>query len=73
MKLLLQVQKVVAKAMQTLGMMKRSFKCLSKGSFLFLYKTYITPHLEYCAPTWSPYLAKNIDALERVQHHATVS
>ena len=29
----LQVQKVVAKNMQTLGMMKRSFKCLSKDSF----------------------------------------
>ena len=39
--------------------------------FLFLYRTYIRPHLEYCAPSWSPYLAKDIDALERVQHCAT--
>ena len=36
-----------------------------------MYKTYVRPHLEYCAPTWSPYLVKDIDALERVQHHAT--
>ena len=63
--------KAVAKAMQTLGMMNRSFKYLSKDSFLFLYKIYIRPHLEYCVPTWSPYLAKDNDALERVQHHAT--
>ena len=61
----------VAKAIQTLGMIKRSFKYLSKDLFLFLYRIYIRPHLEYCAPTWSPYLTKDIDALERVQHRAT--
>jgi len=64
MKASLQVQKAVAKAMQTLGMLKRSFKFLSKDLFLFLYKTYIKLHLEYCTPSWSPYLAKDIDALE---------
>ena len=52
-------------------MLKRSFKFLSKDSFLFLYRTYIRPHLEYCAPSWSPYLTKDINALERVQHRAT--
>ena len=71
MKPSLQVQNAVAKAMQTLSMIKRSFKYLSKVSFLFLYRTYIRLHLEYCAPIWSPYLAKDIDALERVQHRAT--
>ena len=71
MKPSLQVQKAVTKAMQTLGMLKRSFKFLSRELFLFLYRTYIRPHLEYCAPSWSPYLVKDIDALERVQHRAT--
>ena len=71
MKLSLQVQKAVAKAMQTLGMIKRSFKYLSKDSFLFLYRTYIRLHLKYSAPIWSPYLAKDIDALEQIQHRAT--
>jgi len=64
MKTSLQVQKTVAKVMQTLGMLKRSLKFLSKDSFLFLYRTYIRPHLEYCAPSWLSYLAKDIDALE---------
>ena len=59
MKSSLQVQTAVAKAMQTLGMMKRSYKYLSKDLFLFLYKICIRPHLEYCAPTWSPYLARH--------------
>ena len=27
--------------------------------------------LEYCIPTWSPYLAKDIDLPEKIQHHAT--
>jgi len=49
----------------------RSFNFLSKDSFLFLYRTCIRSHLEYCAPSWSPYLAKDIDALEWVQHCAT--
>ena len=36
-----------------------------------LYKTYIRPHLEYCVPIWNPYLAKDIDKLERIQQRAT--
>jgi len=36
-----------------------------------LYKTYIRPHLEYCVPIWNPYLAKNINKLERVQQPPT--
>ena len=67
MKPSLQVQEAVAKAMQIFNMMKRSFKYLSnlKDSFLFLYKTYIRPHLEYCAPTRLPYLVKDIGPLSR--------
>ena len=71
MKPSLQVQKALAKAMQTLSMLKRSFKYLSKDSFLFLYKL-TSDHIlnSYCAPTWSPHLAKDINALQQVQHHA---
>ena len=60
MKPSLQVQKAVTKAMQTLSMLKRSLKFLSRDSFLFLYRTYIRPHLEYCAPSWSPYWQKTL-------------
>ena len=46
---------------------------MSKELFLFLYKTYyyVQPHLEYCVQIWSPYLAKDMELLERVQIHAT--
>ena len=42
-----------------------------KESFYILYKTYIRPHLEYYVSIWNPYLARNIDKLERIQQRAT--
>jgi len=63
--------KISTKAMQPLGLIKGTFTHLTKESFLMLYKTYIRPHLEYCVPIWNPYLAKNIDKLDRVQQKTT--
>ena len=59
--------------MQTLGMIKKSFKYLSQAHFYSCTEPISDGHIspEYCAPIWSPYLAKDIDALERVQHCAT--
>ena len=36
-----------------------------------MYATYVRPHLEYCAPIWSPYLVRDIQVLEKVQKRAT--
>ena len=63
--------KASAKAMQSLGLIKRTFTHLTKESFLILYKSYIRPQLEYCVSIWNPYLARNIDKLERIQQRAT--
>ena len=67
----LQCQHAVLKAMKVLGLIKRTFKFFSSVSLLILYKTYVRPHLKYCVQVWSPFLAGDIDALERVQHRAT--
>ena len=57
--------------MRSLGLIKRTVKCIIPQSLPFLYKTYIRPHLEYCIPVWSPYLKKDTDELEKVQHRST--
>ena len=63
--------KAAASAMKVLSMIRRSFVNISEDLFTFLYKTYVRPLLEYCSAIWSPYLAKDIDVLEKVQMRAT--
>ena len=38
--------------------------------FIFLYKMYVRPQLEYYVQVW-PFLAKDIDLLEKVQSRST--
>ena len=59
------------KAMSVLGLIRRHFGQLDPGSFKILYNSYVRAHLEYCIQSWSPYLRKDIDCLERVQKRAT--
>ena len=67
----LQCDKAAANATRIMVMLKRTFSCMSKELFVFLYKTYVRPHLEYCVQLWSPYYVRDIDNLERVQRRAT--
>ena len=63
-----QCQEAYSKAMQTLATIKCTFKFVSKKSFSILHKTYIRPHIEFCVQAWSPYYAKDIDLLEKIQY-----
>ena len=67
----LHCDKAAANATKFLGLLKRPFSAFSKDLFIFLYKTYVRPHLEYCVQLWCPYLARDIDTLEKVQTRAT--
>ena len=66
-----QCVKLVKTANQILGMIKRTFTFKTKDNLLQLYKCLVRPHLEYCMQVWNPYLKKDIDLLEGVQHRAT--
>ena len=57
--------------MRVVAMIRREFVNISKELFIFFYRTYVQLHLEYRAPTWSPSLAKDINALEKMQKRAT--
>jgi ribonucleases P/MRP protein subunit RPP40 len=66
-----QCAKAVSAANATLGMIKRSFINREKKTILALYKSVVRPKLEYCIQAWRPYLKKDIELMERVQHRAT--
>ena len=54
-------------AMKVLFQLLRAFTYRDKKVFLKLYITYVRPHVEFAAPVWSPWLSKDVIALERVQ------
>ena len=58
---------MVNKANMVLGIIKRSIGTNSQDAFSQLYKSLVRPILEYAAPVWSPYLIKDIVALEKAQ------
>ena len=66
-----QCNAAVKNANTTLGMIRRSITCKSKDIIVRLYKALVRPKLEYCVQVWRPYLRRDIDNLEKVQHRAT--
>ena len=67
----LHCEKAAANAIKFLAMLKRTFSAFPKDLFIFLYKIYARSHLEYYVQLWCPYLAQDIDTLEKVQKCAT--
>ena len=57
--------------MVVLRSVKRAFIHFDRETFNIVYNTYIRPHQEYCVQIWSPYYAKDILMLEKVQRRAT--
>ena len=50
---------------------RKTFDCLDKEIFLYIYKGLVRPHLEYASSVWAPHLIKHIEAIEAVQRRAT--
>ena len=58
-------------AIVVLRSIKRAFFLFDRETFNIVYNTHIRPHLEYCVQAWSPYYAKYVLILEKVQRRAT--
>lgn len=59
------------KTRRLIGLLYRRFyKHAASSTLLQLYKSFIRPHLEYCSVVWNPYLACDIESLEKVQRFA---
>ena len=65
------ISTIVNKANQVLGLIRRTVGTANTTTFSLLYKTLVTPLLEYAAPVWNPYLVKDIHAIESVQRRAS--
>ena len=61
----------INKSNKIVGTIRRTFKHLTHIMFSKLFKALVRPHLEYANPVWSPYLKKDIIAVENVQRRAT--
>lgn len=66
-----QCNAAIKNANSTLGLIRRTIKCKSQHIITNLYKALVRPKLEYCVQAWRPYLKRNIDNMEKVQHRAT--
>ena len=65
------INSAVSSSNAILGMIKRNITCKNKNIITRLHKTLVRPKLEFCVQPWRPYLRKDIDKIERVQHSAT--
>uniref|UniRef100_A0A4W3H3U0 Reverse transcriptase domain-containing protein n=1 Tax=Callorhinchus milii TaxID=7868 RepID=A0A4W3H3U0_CALMI len=70
-KVSLQVQQATKKANGMLAFISKGLEYKSREVLLQLYRALVRPHLEYCVHVWSPYLKKDILALEGVQRRFT--
>ena len=50
--------------------MSRSFHYRDRTAWIHLFKTYVRHHLELSVQSWSPWYAKDINLLEKVQQRA---
>ena len=65
-----QVAAAVKKANSALGQLRRGLTYRDKITFKRLYLQFVRPHLEYAVQAWSPWLQRDVDALEDVQKRA---
>ena len=71
LKWITQVDKAIKSAKAIIAQLRNSFTYFDAELVRLLYVSLVRPHLEYAVPVWNPYLKKDIDKLEDIQHKAT--
>ena len=66
-----QTVKATNAAKAIIAQLRNSFTYFDAELVRLLYVSLIRPHLEYAVPVWNPYLRKDIEKIENVQHRAT--
>ena len=61
---------VASRARHILGKISRTFHYRDKRPFLKLYTTFVTGHMEFAVPAWSPWLLGDKAKLKAVQERA---
>ena len=63
--------RVVAKATRVCGMIRHVFRTNNRKLLWPAFISYVLPILTYCSPVWSPFLVRDITAIEKVQRRYT--
>ena len=66
-----QVDKATNPAKAIIAQIENSFTYFDAELVRLLYVSLVRPHLEYAVLVWNPYLKKDIDKIEDIQHKAT--
>jgi hypothetical protein len=66
-----QVEKATKAAKAMIAQIKNSFRYFDAELVRLLYVSLVRPHLEFAVPVWNPYMKKDIEKLENIQHRAT--
>ena len=66
-----QVDKATKAANAIIAQIKNSFTYFDAELVRLLYVSPVRPDLEFAVPVWNPYLKKDIDNIEDIQHRAT--
>ena len=62
------IDKICARANSVLGFLRRNLQVTSTSLRETAYKTLVRSILEYAATVWDPYLKKDVNKIEKVQH-----
>ena len=65
------IDKATNTAKSVIAQIRNSFSYFDAELVKLLYVSLIRPHLEFAVPVWNPYLKKDIEKIERIQHKAT--